>query len=222
MSKLRLVIRELIKEAAITPKQAGAEQLALYWSDNPQSGDWAMTDRVFILYSPKALMEELENGVPVTSLDYNNIVYGVIALDDHEGECNNASSVHNVAAQKGYGPLMYNIAGVTAPGGSIAASRDKGSVKPAARNVWNHYYSGGQVHVQPFDDPQNPRDDDPENDCKLHGDPPLDHSYSGMRAPFGGLLQAHQRFASNFKGDLNELIEKLGDNFYMNKYIGSF
>lgn len=217
MKLLRTVVRSLL-EAAITPKEAQAAELALYAASPPTSGNWDNADRVFILYSPKSLMNELENN-DSRMLDYSKVIYGAISLMDHEGECNDASSVLNVAAVKGYGPLMYNIAGT---GRQITPHREKGGVKAAARNVWNHFYTKGNVHAVPFDDPDNPRDDDPTNDCELHGDLPLDHSYLGIRANYGPLINAHRNFIESIDSiDISEIIERLGNEFYSEKYLTS-
>lgn len=220
MNILRQVVRSLV-EAAVTAKEAKAADLALYVSVPPKTGNWENADRVYILYSPSIFLKAIEES-PET-IDAESVIVGAIALIDHEGECNNASSVVNVAAVKGYGPLMYNIAGT---GRQITAHREQGGVKAGARNVWNHFYSG-KAHAIPFDDPYNPRDDDPTNDCDLHYDEPLDHSYAGIRTNYAPLAAAHRQFVElvTEKGmasaDLADAIERLGNEFYFSKYLTS-
>jgi len=71
-----------------------------------------------------------------------------------------------------------------------------------------------------------PRDDNPDNDCDLHGDEPLDHSYSGIRAPFGSLVQTHKKFIEAIKdivdpNKLSEIIEEMGERYYYERYLSS-
>lgn len=163
-----------IKEAAKSLKEAGS--FALYVSAPPENPEFN-GDKVLILYNPQAFMSAMESGS--TWDGYMNFIIGIVELEDHHGDCNNASETKKVAAQKGYGPMMYDIAGSFAPG--LLPDRD--SVSSAARNVWQHYYNKrGDIKPQPLDD-----------DCDTHGDEVLDNSYHGFRTNPRSLFGNHKK-----------------------------
>jgi len=109
-------------------------------------------DNEFVLYDPKyldsavnvALSKHLEDPT-ADPLNYVSAgirggalecLYGYISTKKMSN-CGGANRIEYSAAQKGYGPLMYDIAMAASPNGLMA---DRTFVSPMARKVWQHYY----------------------------------------------------------------------------------
>jgi hypothetical protein len=76
-----------------------------------------------------------------------------------------AHEVRHAAAEKGYGPLLYDLA--LSYCGIITS--DRNSVSSYAENIWDHYYSArSDVEKLRFDDIDEPETPPVEDDAKLH------------------------------------------------------
>lgn len=132
MKTLKQYITEVIasiEEAAITPGQAQSSGVALFSNFTPDVVQ-------YVLY-------EVVGG-------RINII-GYMHLDDHNGYW----EVKNSAAQKGYGPLLYDIALSDAP---IGVFPDRYGVSESARVVWRKYWAQRKdVTKEPLPNELDPR-----------------------------------------------------------------
>ncbi len=156
MRELRSLIRHIL-EAAATSQTAGAGGLAMM--RRPNSKGW----NTYVLYDPKIVGQMLETG-NIEAADIAKAVFGYIVIRPHEGECWNAGEVKLSAAQKGYGPLMYQAAMNDYAGGLFP---DRGSTSQAARAVWQKYDARADVKKSKFDNKRDPKTPDPADDCDL-------------------------------------------------------
>lgn len=88
------------------------------------------------------------------------------------------SFILQTAAEKGYGPALYEIGMVL--NGRLAA--DRSSVSSSARRVWAKFADRPDVIRLPFDDVSDPETEDPNDDCRMHGTntdrQSIDYAYS--------------------------------------------
>lgn len=207
MSLLRQVVREFLKEAAVNMSAASSEGLALYIIN--------ANDIVrLLLYSPKDVESYVGPAIQQNSLDEVKLmdaleksIRGLLILVQPYDACNGAYEVKNSVAEKGFGPLVYDIGMSTVP--SIMS--DRGSVSSSATNVWRHYFDNrGDVNKKKLDDKKRPQTPDPEDDCEVHGDqgrPFLDFSYSATsRVDPKALVQNHLDFLE----ELSQVLKKHG------------
>jgi hypothetical protein len=191
---LRTYIRHLVREAAITPKGASASGLALYAFKAMKGG----FDR-FVLYDPSAFHRFMkaykehdehdhESVISLAGLKgYDSIIMGFIETRQ-KAKCNNAGEVKASVAVKGYGPMMYDIAMAAYEGGIIS---DRSTTSASAKNVWKGYNARGDVASKPLDNIEEPKTDDPNDDCYLVDDELLDRSYSGAKPDVNNLTSKH-------------------------------
>ena len=164
MNDLRRVIRAIIQEAAVSSSQA-AQSLALY---RRSAGGV-----VYILYDPVAFAKELPAWEDAGG-DPGRVIYGYLDVKPNHGECWGAAEVKYSAAQKGYGPLMYELAMSDFEGGIMS---DRHSTSDAARNVWKRYNQRADVEKKPFDDKKAPKTPPKVDDCKMIPDFDGDEAY---------------------------------------------
>jgi len=139
-------------EAAIASGQAASQNLALFQKNSAGSV-------VYVLYDP-AKFASAEGDDP------RGVIYGYIDIKPHHGDAWDAGEVKFAAAEKGYGPLMYELAMSDFPGGLMP---DRLSTSAAARNVWKKYEQRPDVVKKPFDDISNPKTPTKADDAKLVG-----------------------------------------------------
>ena len=114
------VIYEAAKGLGDLPEDTG-----LFVNDN---GSWLF----FILYSKS-----------------EDKVYGTITTSDINGS-NKIQEVGRVAAEKGYGPLMYEMAMAYINSGSLMPTRD-GDIRSEAWNVWKKFYERKDIGKKTLD-----------------------------------------------------------------------
>lgn len=135
------------------------------------------------------------------------------------------------AAQKGYGPLLYDAAMSVC--GSITASRDK--VSSQAERVWDFYNkSRSDVKKLPFDDIDDPKTPSTDDDAVLIGQdhPSLDFAYEGSPSDINSMIVKNQEGIDEFDSMLSDLgidvgsnkiesvILEIGRAFFAGKYQG--
>lgn len=115
-STIREILRENLKNLNEASKQISdlPEDTGLFVNDN---GSWLF----FILYSKS-----------------EDKIYGTITTSDINGSLK-LQTVGRIAAEKGYGPLMYEIAMAYINPGYLMPSRD-GDIRSEAWNVWKKFY----------------------------------------------------------------------------------
>ena len=204
MQNLRNYIRKIISEAAVNPNAAAQQGLALL----------VINGRKFILYNPKILeafaenlkQDEDYNKFDILNEDHPDLIVGYISLSaPAPGSCYNANEVLGSAAQKGYGPMMYDIA----MGSLDTVMSDRNSVTQAASGVWKYYKDNrSDVKKLPFDDIDNTKTPPEEDDCKVfQGRDELNYAYEKRGADSSaGLLNNHEAFIKEFskQADLDE------------------
>lgn len=195
------VIQQELEEMAKTPQEAVSQSLALYL-DN-ESNDYINA----ILYDPAAMPEKKTN-------DPEGIVIGVIELFYNDA-CN-AWQIKIVAAEKGYGPLMYDI------GFSLAGEKgmmsDRENVTNSAKKIWNYIAQKRKNDLTPIKVGA---------DCQsLASTSPngaLNYKYVLKHPVDVSQLQiAHRKFlnapAANGSQAKEQLIRHLGRRFFGQKY----
>lgn len=202
-------------------QQAASQGLALYRKGTGSSV-------VYVLYNPAKLAEELPKWQDAGG-DINSVIYGYLDVRPHKGDCWNAGEIKFAAAQKGYGPLMYELAMSDFENGLFP---DRLSTSDAARNVWKKYNQRGDVQKKPFDDVKNPKTAPKVDDCKLIPDfdgeeAYLNQAYVGHGDPGGKaqMMQLHRdsvpTVAEKLAMPTNEVeqaIFHMGDEYFGTRY----
>ncbi len=91
----------------------------------------------------------------------------VKAKDKDHGPCGDAYMISGVMANKGWGPLLYDIAMeyATLNGGGLVP--DRMDVSTDARKVWSYYLRNrSEVVIDQLDNMQNTLTPDPEDNCE--------------------------------------------------------
>ena len=222
LEALRRVVRGVLKEAAATTQNAAGANLALM---RRQSG----SQTAYVLYAP-AVVEQMLTSGNIDASEISKAIYGYISILPHQGEAWNAGEVKLSAAQKGYGPLMYQYAMSDFAGGLFP---DRGSTSQAARGVWQKYAARADVEKKPFDNPAQPKTPDKIDDMK----PARGTTYDGEEAYLNqaydapgdasgrsGLMQAHKDFLQKMAGQkvnsqtVETMIDSLGDEYFGSRY----
>jgi len=144
---LENLLEEDIDEVAVSVAQAKAENLAVYF-DNPDG--WG---RTIILYKPQEVLAGLnsmvrlrsakENKKPISINSIRNVITkinGIVGMISFS--INGKSKIGDIissCANKGYGPLMYDLALSNAYPGFLAP--DNHSVSEEAQRVWSYYFN---------------------------------------------------------------------------------
>jgi hypothetical protein len=207
--------RGYVSEAAVSPEQAASKQLALAIS----KGRYI---RSYVLYSAGGLIQDItatlqkheEEGGGSLTLDddvYTKNIVGVVQVNAHKrGTQWNASEISGTAAQKGYGPLLYDIA--MAAEGGLVPDRDK--VSSTAKEVWKQYRTARpDVEAKPLDDEKHPKTHTKLDDThKMHPggeENPLNYAYFISKAPNIAALLNNDKV---FKKQALEQLKDLGYN----------
>lgn len=183
---------------------------------------------MYVLYNPAKLAEELPKWRDAGG-DINSVIYGYLDVRPHKGDCWGAGEIKFSAAQKGYGPLMYELAMSDFEGGLMS---DRNSTSDAARNVWKKYAQRADVGKKPFDDAKSPKTPPKVDDCKLIPDfdgeeAYLNQAYLG-RGDAGGkaqMIQLHKDTVATLADSLqmppNEVeqaVYHMGDEYFGTRY----
>jgi hypothetical protein len=219
---IRLIIRTIL-EAAANSQVAASAGLALMRRTDSQGYN------TYVLYVPSVIEQMLVSG-NIESAEIAKAIVGFLMIKTHEGECWNAGEVKLSAAQKGYGPLMYQYAMNDYAGGLFP---DRGSTSNAARAVWQKYDQRADTKKNKFDDKKNPKTPDPADDCNLARGTSLDGDEAYLNQAYdapgdaGGrseLMQSHASFIANMatkkfnKQVVEDMIENIGDEYFSARY----
>lgn len=218
MNKIRTLVRFIV-ESAVTGEQATSNELALV---RQKEGHVI----VYVLYDPRAVNQFIESSdYPKMNLSphLDNMVYGFLAVQPHEGGCWDASEIKNAAAKQGYGPLVYDLA----MSDSNGIMPDRISVSKDAQNIWQFYAKKrSDVSRKKFDDFNEPKTEESNDDCTLVDDPTdtLNYAYDGgtnVSSYKAKLLLTHDRFSEETKiskKQVENLLLTLGREFFRKKY----
>jgi hypothetical protein len=208
-----------LEEAAKSVADAEASNLALSIQIN---GDFVS----FQLYSPEAVFQELSKikTFPKHHLSLapkiKNAIIGTMTIEKGK-----VSKVISVAAEKGYGPLMYEIA--SSLGGWLTSDID---VKPGAEAVWKRFYDRKDVEKKFLKTKEPPNKGDWGLDVRPYPpkQDPLMYAYSiPMKKNTSKLVGNHKKLEMNLKKvmpkltpqELQEILDHLGRH-YFTKRIG--
>jgi len=219
---LRRVVRSIL-EAAVNSQAAASTGLA--FMRKPDRGDRT----TYVLYAPAVIEQMLTNG-NIEASEVAKAIYGYMSIKTHQGECWNAGEVKLSAAQKGYGPLMYQYVMNDYAGGLFP---DRGSVSQAARGVWQKYNQRADTVKKKFDDKKNPKTPDPGDDCELSTGTTVDGDEAYLNQAYdapgdaGGrstLMANHANFLAAMaqkkfnKQVVETMIENIGDEYFSDRY----
>jgi hypothetical protein len=183
----------------------------------------------YVLYVPATVEQMLTSGNIETS-DIAKAIVGYLVIKTHEGDCWNAGEVKLAAAQKGFGPLMYQYAMNDYAGGLFP---DRGSTSQAARAVWQKYDQRADTKKSKFDDKKSPKTPDPNDDCDLARGTTLDGEEAYLNQAYdapgdaGGrstLMTNHNNFLTAMaqkkfnKQVVESTIENIGDEYFSGRY----
>ena len=218
-SSLRQFVRLVLSESAVQLGQASKSGLAL--SEFRTRGSLSFT-----LYDPRMMLEIITmsmdaGGEPDAfaldalrgsgELEYAIKGYIQVRIDHSFGPCYGAAEVAMSAANKGYGPMMYDIAMASVPNHTLIS--DRGYVSKHAANVW-HFYMANRSDVEKLklDDIHKPQTPPKHDDCQLSGmgelrSDDLNFAYraKGGTIDVGNLKRTHDDVTTQ----ANELISKM-------------
>lgn len=211
-------MKRYISEAAVSLQQATSSGLAL-----------CQINGRYVLYNPKILLDVLKNRNSQEQ-SYSEMdaaaaaaILGYIELTDVPGgEAWGASMVRQSAAQKGYGPLMYDIAMSLAK--VIISDRDK--VSQSASKIWKFYQQRSDIKKLPLDDIKDPKTPDTKDDADVFpGQDELNFAYTGANTDVSALQSNHQNFLKNAQNELQydqssveDALEGAADSFFRKMY----
>ena len=204
-----------ILEAAVASGQAAGQNLALLRKNN---GD----NVVYVLYDPSKLAVGMDEGDPA------GVIYGYLDVKPHHGDAWNAGEIKYAAAEKGYGPLMYELA----MSDFHALMPDRLSTSTAARAVWQKYAARSDVEKKPLDNVADPKTPTKADDAKLIPDYDGEEAYlnNAYAGPGDGgakpaLMANHKDAAATIADQLQaspaaveSKIMHMGDEYFGNRY----
>lgn len=176
---IRQYIRTILIEAMTSPNSLG-DDFAVWTNWYEETSPPPGTELNFILYNAVGAgnREPLMNAIDGIGLgidDYEVVeaigsqIYAVIRArvpDSGYGECNSAWEVIRSAADKGYGPTLYDLVMSISPNGLTS---DRSEVSAAAKKVWSHYANNRSGVDLRLLDPDGNFTVTEEDDCTMKG-----------------------------------------------------
>jgi len=208
----RMINEEIsLHEKAITKTAAQRAGLALYIGMIRDTKYYMLYDPImFVNICGKSKRNDVkvDNITDVDMASFKEAIYAMISVHPHDLNPYSAATVQASAANKGYGPLLYDI--VMANEKGLMSDRD--SVSQSARKVWSYYKNKRKdVEAKLIDDEDRPRTktkkddgvvyydlmlDDDDEEAVLAGirDNPLNYVYVASKKPnIDKLIKNHQR-----------------------------
>lgn len=178
-----------------------------------------------VIYDPVALRNAIESLPKDKVMMYGNVnvtkemsesIEGMIRISppaygptSDANSCRGAWEVLRSAVKKkgtGMGSLLYKLASDASPTGKIMS--DRRDVSGDAQNMWKSAYSRMSPEKKEetrFDDEENPRTEDPNDDCKINPSGEfLNHAFDdiGRSTDTSAMFNAHE----NFMGDIASIL----------------
>lgn len=184
-------------------------------------------------------------GVAFTKIESGNYIRGylyktlkdpkIIAFAEMSFDSKNPYDsyvLERTAAEKGYGPLIYDIMLSIADKKDRPVSPDRYSVSKYAKNVWDYYFSKRKdVSHLPIDDEKNPLTRDKKDDGEVHysikdGDlskrKPIDFVYFiDKPINYRELINNHKEWIANSsisQSEFNQIMKHKGEQFFHQMY----
>ena len=200
MKNLRRYIRKILKEAMVNPN-ALSDDFAVWSNWYEASGPVPSgTELNFILYNMTKAQEgidELTSGSDEDDFDgydvMDHITTNAFAAirarvpNAGHGDCNSAWEVIRSAAEKGYGPTLYDLVMSISPYGLTS---DRSEVSQSARSVWSYYANNRDDVDKQLLDPNGVFTWSEEDDCTMQG--------SGSTWTTSPLPKLHRQMAVDF------------------------
>lgn len=223
-------MKRKLNEKAVTVSEAGSRGLALHIS--------SVAHKWYVLYDASSVLDIVNDEklwpkgseqwfLKNVSETIKDFTLATVSVDPMKGEMWDASTVQFSAAQKGYGPLLYDI--VMALEHGIASDRE--SVTAAAKNIWNNYLNNRpDVEHKLIDDINDPKTPPHEDDGELHNpktpDNSLNYAYFLKNAPnVSALLENDKKVKNTIRNNFDMTLKELnmcfvsaGRNFFQGKY----
>jgi len=171
MKHLRQYIRQiLLTEAAKGPQDLPEDTVVSVASKNDgyyihyaHADDPASLEK----FSGRQLISTIGGGVEISEVSPEEASgSGVYKEIGPLGNCGGALVVVDSGAEKGWGPLLYDVAieYATIHGGGLIS--DRGVVSPSAHKVWDYYLNNrSDVKAHQLDDPRNTLTPTDEDNC---------------------------------------------------------
>lgn len=225
---LREFIRSVLVEKAVTT--AEAKSLALWVFE----GDTIIVIAYDSQVAMGAIKQAKANGGDAKDV-LQQAMRGYLQLNKPEQPCWDALIVSNSAAEKGFGPLMYDIGFSLAHDHTLVS--DRKSVSDKAKGIWQQMKDRKSsahtpVDVKMLDNVDDPITDEPNDDCKVHptddfDESPLNFAYTAKQPiDVSQFRQRHEEFLdwgeqNGIERDsLANAIENAGNDFFSGKYWG--
>lgn len=217
-----MILEDYVKrivEAALSSSDALSAGLALYTNG-----------RQSVLYSVSKMKDALWHHKSSESEAIIGTIDAFPTTDNAHGPSYGGLEITQCAAQKGYGPLLYDF--VMSWGKPIMPDRE--SVSPSASSIWMHYYADRpdvkKLRLDDIDDPKTP---DPNDDSWYHKKGtketdlcvPLNYAYAGSGNPCTELLAAHEELCGTFerlgviqRKNFETLLRMTGNRYFLKRY----
>lgn len=227
----KLLIESQVKEAA---KGSAPEYYAIALQKDGESFFLTMYDYSAILKDKEAVLYR--------QFDVGGWIKGHIGaekLPSSMGKCYGSYEIFQSAAEKGYGPLLYDTIMKVVNNQGAPLTPDRSSVSSDAGKVWSHYkFQRSDVEKLPFDSILKPhRTPTPQDDCKTHGKVSMTNPFSQEEIDFAyrmngtshlasvgmKLIKKHENFRRDFQTkigvDLDSFIHSLGEQYFEQRYM---
>lgn len=201
---LHQFVRGCLREAAIAADQAVESGLAMFVDMDGSSIELTLYDPNKALAmlqvigkSNKKMTPDLEQEIKYAIT--NGTLGSMMARQPYDN-CQGAWEIASSAAEKGYGPMLYDILMAIAPNKTVMSDRE--SVSPSAKGVWSYYFwNRGDVEKLKLDDKSAPKTPTKFDDCSVfdaemkRGDDvnPLNYAYKSKTSPKGAALERNHR-----------------------------
>lgn len=215
-------VKLVLSEAAANPSAAVSAGLAL-----------AEHNKMYMLYDPQYYVnkltqinkEAIENSLEQILRDPGGMKGFVeITNSSLKAPCYGAWMISASAADKGFGPLLYDIAMATSPNHTLIP--DRRTVSDSARNIWKFYLERRKdVQKLPLDNFKDPKTPDKNDDCQVYDDwsaEELDYAYRSPNIPQGiqGLFSNHQKFMQQIISSVESVGGEVPDVSELERNLG--
>lgn len=143
-------------------------------------------------YITKLPVEKLKNLEENDQLQ-STVIAMIAVISPDDGTQYGIPEVAGSAAEKGYGPLLYDI--VMSIEGGITS--DRGSVSSSAKKLWSYYKNNRpDVKAKPLDDKEKPKTPEKFDDSHIHAggeESPLNYVYIPSKTPNADALISNHK-----------------------------
>lgn len=221
MNSIRKLLQEYVKLLIERAADVSDKALGIYPGEGGQ---------MIVIWDPAAMIESLSSGKGETAKEKiqrssTNWIMGMMTIASPKSDHWRGWEVKASAAQRGFGPGIYDIA--MSLFGAIYS--DRSSVSGSARRVWDYYkIQRPDIKKLPFDDKNIQKTSPTLDDGDVFpggGDNPLNYAYKGAKMSTGSMRNKHNTAIAEIgklsrisPADLNGLIVEAAEEFFASKY----